>query len=197
LNRPIRSLAFSGSNLVAGTDNGLFISTNNGLNWIESGLSDQAIFSIAVNENIIFAGTYNGGIFMSTNNGITWLEKNQGFSSSPYVHSLFTGNGYIFAGMHNQSVWTASYSLEQNYPNPFNPSTKISYKLRSAAGGTSYVKLVVYDVLGKEVVKLVNENQLPGTYEIEFDGRGLPSGVYFYRLTTGEFTDTKRMMLVK
>ena len=55
----------------------------------------------------------------------------------------------------------------------------------------------MYDILGKEVATLVNEKQSPGTYQVEFDGSGLSSGVYFYRLTAGEFTDTKRMMLVK
>ncbi|MBK8552260.1 MAG: T9SS type A sorting domain-containing protein [Ignavibacteria bacterium] len=85
------------------------------------------------------------------------------------------------------------YFLGQNYPNPFNPVTKINYELRV----TSYAELVVYDVLGKEVTTLVNVKQSPGTYQVEFDGSGLPSGVYFYRINAGEFTETKRMILVK
>ncbi|MBK7446017.1 MAG: SBBP repeat-containing protein [Ignavibacteria bacterium] len=85
------------------------------------------------------------------------------------------------------------FSLSQNYPNPFNPVTKINYELRV----TNYAKLVVYDVIGKEVVTLVNEKQSPGTYQVEFDAGSLTSGIYFYRLTSGDFTDTRRMMLIK
>ncbi|MBK9333766.1 MAG: T9SS type A sorting domain-containing protein [Ignavibacteria bacterium] len=83
--------------------------------------------------------------------------------------------------------------LAQNYPNPFNPTTIISYQLSMI----NYVSLNVYDALGKEVEALVNEKQNPGTYQIEFDGSGLPGGVYFYRLTAGELTETKSMMLLK
>ena len=83
--------------------------------------------------------------------------------------------------------------MSQNYPNPFNPETKINYELRV----TNYVKLQVYNVVGNEVATLVNEKQSPGTYQVEFDAGSLTSGVYFYRLTSGNFTDTKRMMLVK
>ena len=71
--------------------------------------------------------------------------------------------------------------------------TIINYELKI----TSYVNMIVYDVMGKEVVTLVNEKQSPGTYQVEFDAGSLTSGVYFYRLTAGDFTDTKRMMLVK
>ena len=85
------------------------------------------------------------------------------------------------------------FSLSQNYPNPFNPNTIINYQLSMF----NYVSLKVYDVLGKEVATLVNEKQSAGKYEVEFDGSNLTSGVYFYKLTAGEFTDTKRMILIK
>jgi hypothetical protein len=91
------------------------------------------------------------------------------------------------------------FSLSQNYPNPFNPVTNLEFGisdlLASRSGG--FVSLKVYDMLGKEVATLVNENLSPGKYKVEFDGSGLTSGVYFYKLTAGEFTDVKRMMLVK
>jgi hypothetical protein len=86
-----------------------------------------------------------------------------------------------------------SIVLEQNYPNPFNPSTVISYQLSAV----SYVTLKVYDVLGREVVTLVNEEKLPGDYKIEFDASRLTSGVYFYRLSTGKFTSVKKMLLLR
>ena len=85
------------------------------------------------------------------------------------------------------------YSLSQNYPNPFNPSTSIKFTMPKGDN----VKLVVFDILGREVKTLVNEFKSSGSYEVNFDASTLSSGVYFYRLEAGEFTDTKRMLLVK
>jgi hypothetical protein len=100
------------------------------------------------------------------------------------------------------------YKLYQNYPNPFNPSTKIKFSIPGV--GTSRdlsVKLIIYDALGKEVTTLVNEQLKPGTYETEFDGTNLPSGVYFYKLDIKQsspeysgsdgYTKTKKMVLIK
>jgi hypothetical protein len=86
-----------------------------------------------------------------------------------------------------------SFELSQNYPNPFNPRTGIRYQVP----GASDVKITVYDMLGREVSVLVNERKLPGNYEASFDGSGLASGVYYYRLTAGSFVQTRAMMLVK
>jgi hypothetical protein len=83
--------------------------------------------------------------------------------------------------------------LYQNYPNPFNPSTSIKYQVESI----KLIKLIVYDILGKEIVTLVNEKLSPGTYDVNFDGSNLPSGIYFYKLETGNFSDIKRMVLIK
>jgi hypothetical protein len=85
------------------------------------------------------------------------------------------------------------YRLEQNYPNPFNPSTKIRYQVSSI----SQVSLKVYDILGNEVVTLVNEQKEPGYYEVEFKASNIASGVYIYRLTSGKFVSTKKMLMVK
>jgi hypothetical protein len=85
------------------------------------------------------------------------------------------------------------YELSQNYPNPFNPSTIINYQLPKSG----YVSLIVFDVLGNEVAKLVEENKQSGKYEVTFDAPNLPSGVYFYTLSTGEFVSTKKMLLIK
>ena len=86
-----------------------------------------------------------------------------------------------------------SFSLQQNYPNPFNPVTTIRYSLAKPEP----VKLVVYDILGRQVDVLIDEKQNAGRYEISFDGRNLASGVYFYRLKAGSFVDEKRMLLLK
>lgn len=83
--------------------------------------------------------------------------------------------------------------LSQNYPNPFNPATVVSYELSAVDD----VRLVVYDLLGREVTVLVNERKPAGSYTVRFDGSGRASGVYFYRLTAGSFAQTRKMILVK
>ncbi len=90
------------------------------------------------------------------------------------------------------------YELSQNYPNPFNPVTKIRFQIP----GFSFVTLRVFDLLGNEVATLVNEEKAAGSYKVEFNSRGLiyqtlPSGIYFYELRAGDYTDTKKMILLK
>jgi hypothetical protein len=90
------------------------------------------------------------------------------------------------------------FKLYQNYPNPFNPSTKIQYSVIS----TQKVTLNVYDILGNEVALLVNEQKQPGTYEVEFNvgqdsSPDLSSGIYFYQLKSGNYIETKKMILMK
>jgi hypothetical protein len=85
------------------------------------------------------------------------------------------------------------FELSQNYPNPFNPTTLIKYSLPKAGN----VSLKVYNVLGKEVATLVNGYQTAGNYKVKFNARGLASGLYFYRLTAGDFVSVKKMMLLK
>ena len=86
-----------------------------------------------------------------------------------------------------------NYKLEQNYPNPFNPSTKIVYKIPDA----QFVSIKVYNVLGKEIAILINEEKPAGEYEVGFTGKSLPSGIYFYQLKSGSFIETKKMILIK
>jgi len=87
----------------------------------------------------------------------------------------------------------SAFSLSQNYPNPFNPTTKIKFDVVRVGD----VKIVVYDVMGREVQTLVNESLKPGTYEASFDGSALNSGVYFYKLVTDNFVETRKMILLK
>ena len=86
-----------------------------------------------------------------------------------------------------------TYSLMQNYPNPFNPTTKIQYSLPTATN----VKLSIYNSIGQEMMQLVNETQSAGKYIVDFNPQNLPSGIYFYRLQTSKFVDTKKMLLLK
>jgi len=125
-----------------------------------------------------------------------------------YVKVDFINNNQSdWAGLWEGEIWGFSltvvdpknsglpdeFSLYQNYPNPFNPSTTISYSILAS----SFVTLKVYDVLGNEVATLVNAQKPEGSYEVKFNATGLPSGIYFYRLQANEFTQVKKMILLK
>jgi photosystem II stability/assembly factor-like uncharacterized protein len=110
----------------------------------------------------------NGTILHTTNGGVTWVEGEQRGIPQRFL-------------------------LDQNYPNPFNPSTTIKFELLQS----SVVRLSVFDMLGREVSVLVNERLDAGVHEMKFDGANLASGVYFYRLQAGDFTHTKRLLLLK
>ncbi|MCI0472145.1 MAG: FG-GAP-like repeat-containing protein [Ignavibacteria bacterium] len=97
------------------------------------------------------------------------------------------------------SLLPDNFKLYQNYPNPFNPVTKIKFDIKKSENGTrnAAVKLIVFDVTGREIAMLVNGILQPGTYEYTFDGTNLTSGLYFYKLTEGGFTETRKMILLK
>ena len=95
--------------------------------------------------------------------------------------------------MKDNTVDKINFTLNQNYPNPFNPSTKIKYTIPNVGN----VRLNVFNVLGKEIATLVNEEKSAGKYEVEFNAANLPSGIYFYQLQSGSFVETKKMILLK
>jgi photosystem II stability/assembly factor-like uncharacterized protein len=130
-------------------------------------------------------GTYNhltSPRTISSNN--IWAIRNNGgiskFTSSVGINPIST-------------EVPSKYSLSQNYPNPFNPTTKIKFAITKL----SEVKIVVFDAMGREVQTLVNEKLQAGTYETTFDGSQLTSGVYFYKISSGDFSETKKMLMVK
>jgi photosystem II stability/assembly factor-like uncharacterized protein len=149
-------------------------------------------------------------VYMSSNEGTSWTLAYTG-TGTLYDINLYTPAGgcptgwaasstggiyrmNIVTGINNNTTGIPTeYKLSQNYPNPFNPTTKISFALPKSG----LVTLKIYDVLGKEVATLVNENRNAGSYIVDFNGASLSSGVYFYKLETSGFTDVKRMMLVK
>jgi hypothetical protein len=98
-----------------------------------------------------------------------------------------------FVGIAQNNNTPGVFSLEQNYPNPFNPVTQIKYSIAN----DEFVKIKVFDVLGREVAVLVNENQKAGSYSTEFDGSNFASGLYLYKIQAGSFTDVKKMILIK
>jgi hypothetical protein len=140
------------------------------------------------------------------------------YSSFDFGENFATLKGYIIDGIvygdttvisvdDEELSVVSSFTLEQNYPNPFNPTTKIKFTIPTSPLNPSpyqgegqrerLVTLKVYDVLGTEIAILVNEQKPAGTYEVEFDATGLPSGIYFYRLTAGSYSATKKMLLLK
>jgi hypothetical protein len=113
------------------------------------------------------------------------------YSFSPdsgYYEALYTPTSLL-----KDNINTFSFSLKQNYPNPFNPNTVILYAMPSA----SNVKLIVYNTLGQTVKVLENGFKKAGNYSVDFNAADLPSGIYFYRLEAGQFSQVRKMMLVK
>ncbi len=109
---------------------------------------------------------------------------------------------YQTTGIKNQSVIANNYKLEQNYPNPFNPITKIKFNIAPLSRGVGeargvWTELKIYDITGREIQTLVNENLNAGTYEVTFDGGNYASGVYFYQLRAGDFIVSKKMLMIK
>ncbi len=119
-------------------------------------------------------------------NSVTELKKTAKFIQNKYytdIYNVFNKEPYIPSG----------YSISQNYPNPFNPTTKIDY----AVPVNSHVEIKLYDILGREVRTILNEDKQPGKYRVEFSASGLSSGVYFYRVKAGNFSAVRKMLLIK
>jgi hypothetical protein len=194
---------------------GLFLSIDSGKTWLPHNFLPDTLFiggPVAVyGSNIFMALGGENGVYFSSNNWTTWNSMGNGLPNETII-ALFVNDSSIFAGVGiNYGIWQrrlseitgmnqppslnipGSFKLEQNYPNPFNPSTVISWQL--AAG--SFVTLKVYDILGREVKTLVNERQSAGTHSVTFNAAGLSSGVYFYRISTGSFVQTKKLMVIK
>jgi Secretion system C-terminal sorting domain len=213
----VKAITSIGVNLFMGTDTDVFVSNDTGNTWAQFSLVNKPVTSLAVSGNNLFA-VAGGSVFLSRNNGLSWVQKSEGLGTNVSGLFLFVNGNYLYLGCNGQSVWRRllsdiisvqnisteipeKFSLSQNYPNPFNPSTVIRFQVSNGfpigALGNDKVVLKVYDVMGREVQTLVNENLQPGTYETSFDGSKLNSGVYFYKLTTSKFTDVKRMILLK
>jgi photosystem II stability/assembly factor-like uncharacterized protein len=196
------------------TGNINYICNYNGNTWIlrqVSSFQNSLYFS---NSRSGWSAGEAGTIYKTTNAGNNWLlnytPNTENLNSIQFVNDL-TGwaggeNGLIMktttAGMTpilgiGNSV-PEVYSLSQNYPNPFNPVTRIKFSIpHLEVAFMRPVQLMVYDALGKEVAILVNQQLEPGTYEADWDASEYPSGVYYYQLQSGSFTETKKMVLVK
>jgi len=191
----------------------IYKTTNAGVNWYDPYRSTSNIsYSIYfANLNKGWAAGDYGLIHFTINGGLNWIAQTPPTANRIYRSINFTdslngwcvGNNGVILKTTTGGVLTnftnisseipEKFSLSQNYPNPFNPNTFINYQLPMF----NFISLKVYDVLGNEVATIVNENQNAGTYSVEFKGNGFSSGVYYYKLETADFTEVKRMMLVK
>lgn len=138
---------------------------------------------------LIDAGNVDSRTFRDYNDGNGWVVKTYDMRMRPV---MATDKSLLLSVNSNEQV-PIEFSLFNNYPNPFNPETMIKYQLPKA----SFVKLKIYDILGREVQTLVNTEQNPGVYQVQLNGNSLSSGVYFYRIEAGNFVETKKMILLK
>lgn len=197
-------------------------STDGGMNWsnlslsspTDKGDSPPAVYTSVyfINENtgwFTSSHSFGGAIHKTTNGGFNWTTDFPTTQNEKLYSICFSNPGYGWAVgeagtvLANTTVNETSinkfnnvvdkFYLSQNYPNPFNPATNIKYSIIK----NGLVVLKVFDNLGRNIATLVNEKQNAGTYEINFNAGNLPSGIYFYKLQSGDFTDTKKMLVVK
>jgi len=160
-------------------------STNRGLTWgTDVRLTNNSANSW--NTSVSFSGTVVHVVWQDYRNGNWEIYYKRNPTGNP--------NGIIKIN----SEIPKEFDLSQNYPNPFNPSTMIRFSLPNPSErGAQYVKLIIYDLTGREVETIVNERLNPGTYEVEWNAAKYSSGIYFYRLESAEFSNVKKMILVK
>lgn len=193
-------------------------STNEGVSWNKTYFPSNISAITFPSSMIGYASSYGGLIFKTTNAGDSWFpteciandaldglfftNENTGYGVG-YGGRLIkttTGGGNFIGIQPINSTLPKEFKLSQNYPNPFNPNTKIKFQLVKS----DHAKLVIYDVLGREISVLVNEELKAGNYEVNWNAINYPSGVYFYRIeirqagsSTGVYFETRKMVLVK
>jgi hypothetical protein len=217
-NLAVGGLEVIGTDIFAATQGGVAKSTNDGAHWqmVNTGLSNTRPLCMTTHGTNLFVGGVDGKVDVSTDLGESWTPVGDGLPTEE-LHAIAVGHdgggeAYLFAGTLYSGVWRRRLSeivavgeeggtvpsrteLRQNFPNPFNAGTVIGYRVSGT--GSSKVRLVVYDVLGREVAVLLDEQKPAGTYQVEFDGSNLSSGVYIYRLSAGDYVESKRMILLR
>ncbi|MBN8571418.1 MAG: T9SS type A sorting domain-containing protein [Ignavibacteria bacterium] len=180
--------------------------TNGGLNWTDrvfTTTSDLEGIGF-INENTGWIGGWSGPTYMTTNSGNNWSQVPWGYNLNRFRIMSDTLGFALGRGIFKFTRETVGVQqifseipervyLRQNYPNPFNPETRINYEVRLAG----LIILKVYDALGNEITTLVNEKKAPGIYTANFAGSSLPSGVYYYKISLGDYSDTRKMVLIK
>ena len=179
--------------LISPPDSATNVSTNPTFEWtpVNGAISYTlqistfgSFINLIVNESGITTTSYsvNG---LQENKKLYWRVRGATANYEGMFSQVFSfTTGFINSVNEDEALFT--YNLEQNYPNPFNPTTNIKYQLAEQG----FVSISIYNTLGMEIAKLVNEEKLVGSYNVEFDASNLPSGIYFYTLRTGSFIDT-------
>lgn len=208
---------FGSADITVGDGGVILKSTNFGTSWqnlISGTVSNLRSVEYSVNNTSrIYACGSGGKILKSTTSGTAfgfqitpttedlnsiffYLGDNTGYACGNNGTILKTtdGGGTIFTALNNTgNLLPDNFSLSQNYPNPFNPETLIKFDIPRS----TFVKLIIYDITGKEMENLIAQPLAAGSYEIQFNGSAYPSGVYFYSLITKDYSETKKMVLLK
>jgi hypothetical protein len=191
--------------LVVGEGGTILSTTNGGLAWMNQSSGTNAnLYSVFYNSgNWIIVGSegtiIHNGIFQESGTSndlfdVSFFDANNGWVVGGNGTILRTTNGgATFIEEETIDEVPTEFLLSQNYPNPFNPSTKIRYSVPKS----SNVVIKVFDILGNEIETLVNEEKPIGTYEVTWYAENLPSGVYFYEMTGGNYSETKKMLLLR
>ena len=191
--------------------------SNGGAYWFNTNLGENRFYGIYFTSSLTgYASGDNGIILKTADGGLNWHNQTSGIGGPPLYIVLFLNEntGFVIGGNGKIKKTTngggpiginkisneipIELKLYQNYPNPFNPVTKIRFSLTNPLKGEIQdVRLVIYDILGREISTLVNEKLSAGIYQIEFDGSQYSSGIYFYRLKHGDIVFAKKMVLIK
>ncbi|MBK8946279.1 MAG: right-handed parallel beta-helix repeat-containing protein [Ignavibacteriae bacterium] len=196
---PNSELTISNSNLVGGRNNIDNLDSIR-INWLFGNTDSDPMF--IGGEPFDYSLTENSPCVNSGTSFLVWegdtlinLSADEYIGFAPDMGAI--ESDFLISINEDENLPT-EYSLSQNYPNPFNPSTKIKYSIPSQVKSEkSNVELVIFDILGKEVKTLINQYHNPGNYEVTFEAQNLPSGIYFYQLKTDNFSETKKLILLK
>jgi hypothetical protein len=175
--------------------------------WNGSGWTNTYVYTATYNSDNTYATEleqyYTGGVlsdeygysYTYDSNGNVATETDQVWNGSVLVNSYRYTYSYnlVTTGIAGNKNTPTKFELSQNYPNPFNPTTTINFSVPAS----SFVTIKVYDILGREIASLVNEQKAAGSYDVQFNGNNLSSGVYLYRMQAGSFVQTRKLMLMK
>jgi len=215
LSMPTITFLSEGDRLWCGTIDGVWLSTDDGASWEQrgDGLRPDPYNSSIIRAagNLVTSVKFGGsGVFRSSDEGVSWHDFGEGLTFINSIEELIIYGDKILAAT-SEGLWQRDtldiptsigetesalpddFRLSQNYPNPFNASTKISFSLSKS----QHVNLSVYDLLGRKMAVLADDNLNAGQYDISFDASDLASGIYFYRLDVGSQGESKAMVLIK
>lgn len=209
----LRDIVFSGTLGCAVGWNGVILTTtNNGTNWINRSFNTTNFYGVD------FSGIDTGYVcglgkmYKTVNGGVNWFQQTTPVPDTVNIKNVFCVNSQIVWAQpcYGNLIYTTNgggpigiqpisneipmdYVLAQNYPNPFNPNTKIRFSIPKS----SFAELTVYDITGRMMAILVKEELKPGIYEVDWDASHRASGVYYYKLESENYTETKKMVLLK